>query len=275
MGTSTSSMGPGSGVSLDPPWLDDVLGDIGTGGAFPPGDEGPIVPPPSATGTAPPARYGDARRELGKYVKNGDTQNLANALGHYSRRGSGGAKAAASRMRASTRAGAELFSFLNAISQRSSPEAANWVDALRATIPSADDVVDAIIRELSPAGGSADEESYRDAMALALSDLVRDDATIDVLSMRVDDIWELMKGYLATEVANRVCFDLGPIFENPQIDATTAVLRERQMRLFIKNELGMHVDLLRGTSANPTRTQLDSILQETLTMTFELFEAQL
>jgi hypothetical protein len=177
-------------------------------------------------------------------------------------------------MRASTRAGAELFSFLNAISQRSSPEAARWVDELRSTNPSADDVVDAIVRELAPPGGSADEESFRDAMGLALSDLVRDDPTVDPLSMRVDDIWELMKGFLATEVANRVCFDLGPIFESSQIDATTAVMRERQMRLFIKNELGTHVDLLRGTSANPTRAQLDSILRETLTMTFELFEAQ-
>lgn len=274
MGTSTSSTGPGSGVSLDPPWMDDVLDDIATGSSVPASDGDPVVSPSGAPGIAPTARYGDARRELGKYVKNGNAQHLGNALGHYSRRGSGGASAAASRMRASTRAGAELFSFLNAISQRSSPEAARWVDDLRATNPSADDVVDAIVRELAPPGGSADEESFRDAMGVALSDLVRDDPTVDPLSMRVDDIWELMKGFLANEVANRVCFDLGPIFESSQIDAATAVMRERQMRLFIKNELGTHVDLLRGTSANPTRAQLDSILQETLTMTFELFEAQ-
>ncbi|WP_194727273.1 Qat anti-phage system associated protein QatB [Noviherbaspirillum malthae] len=275
MGTSTSSMGPNSGVSLDPPWIDEVIGDIGAGSSVPPSDGEAIESPPGASGTAPSARYGDARRELGKYVRNGDTQHLGKALGHYSRRGSGGAGAAASRMRASTRAGAELFSFLNAISQRSSADAARWVDELRATNPSADDVVDAIVRELAPPGGSADEESLRDAMALALSGLVRDDPTVDPLDMRVDDIWELMKGYLATEVANRVCFDLGPVFESAQIDATTAVMRERQMRLFIKNELGMHVDLLRGRNANPTRAQLDSILQETLTMTFELFEAQI
>lgn len=274
MGTSTSSMGPGSGVSLDPPWLDEVVSDIGAGSSVPLGDEVPLIPPPESSGTAPPARYGDARREFGKYARNGDNHHLGNALGHYSRRGNGGASAAAGRMRASTHAGAALFSFLNAISQRTSPEAARWVDDLRITNPSADDVVDAIIRELAPPGGSADEESFRDAMGLALSDLVKDDPTVDPLSMRVDDIWELMKGFLATEVANRVCFDLGPVFESAQIDATTAVMRERQMRLFIKNELGMHVDLLRGTSENPTRGQLESILQETLTMTFELFEAQ-
>lgn len=273
MGTSTSSVGPGSNVSLDPPWLNDVSSVVGTGSSVQPDDTEPEVPP-FETGTAPPARYVDARRELGKYIKNGGTQHVGNAVGHYSRKGSGGAKMAASRMRASTRAGAELFSFLNAVSQRSSPEAIQWVDNLRATNPSADDVVDAIVRELSPPGGSADEESLRDAMGLALSDLVKDDPTIDPLSMRVDEIWDLMTGYLSIEVANRLCFDLGPIYESSQMDPTTAVLRERQMRLFIKNEIGAHIDLLRETSPNPNRSQLNSILQETLTMTFELFEAQ-
>jgi hypothetical protein len=275
MGTSTSSTGPASGVSLDPPWLDDVIGEIGNGSTVSPSDGAPAVPPSGATGTAQPARYIDARRELGKYAKNGDTQHLRNAIGHYSRKGSGGAGAAASRMRASTRAGAELFSFLNAISQGTSPEARRWVDDLRANAPSAEDVVDAIVRELSPPGGSADEESFRDAMGLALSDLVKDDPTIDPLGMSIDDIWELMKGYLATEAANRLCFDLGPVFESSLIEPKTAVIREREMRRFLKNEIGSHVDLLRGTSANPTRAQLDSILQESLKMTFELFEAEL
>lgn len=275
MGTSTSSTGPGSGVSLDPPWLDEIIGEIDNGSTVQPSDGGPDAPPPGETGTAPPARYGDARRELGKYAKNGDSQHLRNAIGHYSRKGSGGAAAATNRMRASTRAGAELFSFLNAISQGTSAEASRWVDDLRASTLSAEDVVDAIVRELAPPGGSADEESFRDAMGLALSELVKDDPTIDPLGMRVDDIWELMKGYLATEVANRLCFDLGPIFESSQIDPKTAVMREREMRRFLKNEIGAHIDLLRGASANPTRAQLNSILQESLKMTFELFEADL
>lgn len=275
MGTSTSSSGPAAGASLDPPWLDDIAEVIGGGGSVPLDDQEEVESPVSALGVAPPARYGDARRELGKYLKNGNTQHLRKALGHYSSRGSGGAKAAANRMRASTRAGATLFSFLNLVSQGTSSEARQWVEDLRASNPSAEDVVDAIVRELSPAGGSADEESFRDAMAQALSELISDDPDIEPLAMGIDQIWELMKGYLAIEAANRLCFDLGPIFETAQLDPRTVVIREREMRRFIKNEIGLHVDLLRGTSANPTRGQLDAILQEALKMTFELFEADL
>ena len=275
MGTSTSSEGPQSGVSLDPPWLDDVAGGVGGGSSVPPTDTDPIPTPSGATGIAPPARYGDARRELGKFLKTGSNDSLRKALGHYSARGSGGASAAATRMRASTRAGATLFSFLNALSQGTSAQSRQWVADLRATNPSAEDVVDAIVRELAPAGGSADEESFRDAMALALSDLLKEEPDIDPLSMGLDSIWELMKGYLATEAANRVCFDLGPIFESAQIDPKTAVMREREMRRFIRNEIALHVDLLRNKDPNPTRAQIDGILQDALKMTFDLFEADL
>lgn len=275
MGTSTASTGPNGGVSMDPPWLDDVVSEIGGDGTVVPNDGVHPAPPVDPTGNAPTNRYGNARREFGKFAKTGNTQHLRDAVGHYSRRGSGGAGATASRMRASTSAGAALFSFLNAVSQGATAEARKWVDDLRATNPSAEDVVDAIVRELAPPGGSADEESLRDAMDQALSEVIKDDPTVDPLSLGVDDIWELMKGYLAIEAGNRLCFDLGPIFESSQLDPRTAVLREKEMRHFLKNEIGAHVDLLRGTVANPSRAQLDSILQESLKMTFELFEADL
>lgn len=273
MGTSTSSRGPGPNVSLDPPWLDDVVGELG-GGAVPSADGEP-VPPQGALGTAQPARYAEARRELKKFIKTGSTDNLRDAIGHYSRKGSGGAGAASTRMRASTRAGAELFTFLNALGQGGSVEARQWLQDLQSGSPTADDVVDAIVRELSPPGGSADEEALRDSMASALTELLLESPGIDLLHLQTSDIWELMKNFLSSEVAHRLCFDLGPLFESAKVDPTTAVQREREMRLFIKLEIGEHLDLLRGKNPNPTRAELDGVLQETLKMTFELFEAGL
>lgn len=273
MGTSTSSRGPGPNVSLDPPWLDDVLDELG-GDAVPPADGEP-VPPKGASGTAQPARYAEARRELRKFIKNGNTDHLRDAIGHYTRKGSGGAGAASTRMRASTRAGAELYSFLSAVSQGASAEARQWVQDLQKGDPTADDVVDAIVRELSPPGGSADEEALRDSMASALTELVIENPGIDLMHLQTSDIWELMKSYLASEVANRLCFDLGPLFESAKVDPVTAVQRERDMRVFIKEEIGAHLDLLRDSKPNPSRSDLDAIFRETLKMTFELFEAGL
>ena len=70
MGTSTSSRGPGPNVSLDPPWIDDVLDGLGSG-TVPVGDGEP-VPPTGASGAAQPARYSEARRELKKNTQGRD-----------------------------------------------------------------------------------------------------------------------------------------------------------------------------------------------------------
>ncbi|WP_241133626.1 Qat anti-phage system associated protein QatB [Achromobacter insuavis] len=250
-----------------------MLDELG-GDAVPPADGEP-VPPEGASGTAQPARYAEARRELRKFIKNGNTDNLRDAIGHYTRKGSGGAAAASTRMRASTRAGAELYSFLNAVSQGASAEARQWVQDLQRGNPTADDVVDAIVRELSPPGGSADEEALRDSMASALTELVIENPGIDLMHLQTSDIWELMKSYLASEVAHRLCFDLGPLLESAKVDPVTAVQRERDMRIFIKEEIGAHLDLLRDSKPSPSRSDLDAIFQETLKMTFELFEAGL
>lgn len=274
MGTSTSSSGPGSGNPLDPPWLDDVAAGVGAGSCVPVGDPG-VPQRTGPPGNSPPARYRDARRELRRFINTGSRESLGKALGHYSRTGSGGSGAVASRMRASTKAGAELFAFLSTVSGGRSQQARAWVAELRATGATADDVVNAIVRELAPPGGSADEESLRDSMASALSDLLVEDPNLDLLSLREDDIWSLMNLFLAAEVANRVCFDIGQSFESSGVDPATAILREQEMRSFIRSEVSATVATLRAGTANPTRAQLDTLMQAAVQTTFAVFEGLL
>lgn len=277
MGTSTSSVGPMGRSPLDPPWLDDI--PTGAGGGVPPGNSGP---PPSDGGSplpagpvAPLGRYREARRELRRYIETGDRGSLGRALGHYSRRGSGGAAAAASRMRASTKAGAALFSMLSAAASRSTPVISQWVDALRNSGATAEDVANAIVHELSPPGGSADEESLRDSMAIALSELMQDNPGIDLLALGNDDIWALMDFFLAAEVANRVCFDIAQVLERATVEPIVAVQREREMREFIKSEVKAAVRDLRAVTPNPTQAQMESLMREAVKTTFQVFEGLL
>lgn len=272
MGTSTSSGGPKGGSQLDPPWLDDI--PIGAGGGAPAGD-GASPPPVGLPQVAPPGRYRDARRELHRFIESGDKGSLGKALGHYSSRGSGGAAAAASRMRASTKAGAGLFSMLSAVASRSTPAISQWVDALRNSGATADDVANAIVQELSPPGGSTDEESLRDSMAVALSELMQVNPGIDLLSLGQDDIWSLMDFFLAAAVANRVCFDMGQALERSNVEPVVAVLREREMREFIKSEVKATLQDLRAANPNPTRTQMESLMQDAVRTTFQVFEGSL
>jgi hypothetical protein len=175
-------------------------------------------------------------------------------------------------MRASTKAGAELFSMLSAAASRSTPAISQWIDALRNTGATAEDVANAIVQELSPPGGSADEESLRDSMAVALSELMQGNPGIDLLSLVQDDIWALMDFFLAAEVANRVCFDMGQAFERANVEPLVAVQREREMREFIKSEVKVAVRDLRAANPNPTQVQMESLMRDAVKTTFEVFE---
>lgn len=281
MGTSTSSSGPRSNISLDPAWLDGLAGTGGGGGgggdgdgAQPQGDgnQPPAAPQPQI---APARRYAGAKRNIGAFVRTGSHASLGRGIGQYSRSGMGGAGQAARRMRASTKGGAGLVSFLQQVANRATPEARSWVDALNATAPSVDAVVDAIVNAVVPPAGSVDEESIRDSMALALSELVALDPACNLLQMRPDDTWTLMQLYLGQEVCNRIRFDAGQFFESARLNPALAVQREIEMREFIRNEVGAQLRTLRAAQPNPTKQQLESIMQDALRLTFEVYEGML
>lgn len=285
MGTSTSSSGPGPGVSLDPPWLD-AIGGGGSAGeskdvpgdSRPSGQEGApgeeerpqdAISPPKL---APARRFASAKRDLSTFARTGDTHNLGRGIGHYSRSGMGGSRQAANRMRASTRAGAGLVSFLEQVRDGATAEARRWVDVLVAGAPSADAVVDAIVEAVMPAGGSADEESIRDSMAVALSELMVISPECDVLRMSVEDTWTLMQLYLSREVCNRLRFDMGQALESAKLNPAVSVQRELEMRQFVRNEISVQLADLRGGAPNPTQGQLDRLMQEALRLTFAVYE---
>jgi hypothetical protein len=284
MGTSTSSAGPGAGASLDPPWLNQLLPAIATTAAsapaanvaHEPGTATPALAPPTfSTLVAPAGRFSAARRNLGDFVRTGNKGALARSIGHYSRKGMGGATTAAGRMRASTRAGAGLVSFLQAARDGTDTHIASWVQNLLAKNPSSDDVVDAIVQELAPPGGSEDEESLRDSMAAALSELILLQPDVDLLQMSDTDTWTLLQLFLGNEVCNRLEFDIGQFFESAKLNPLLGVKRELEMREFVKNEVGVQLTTLRAKTPDPSKQQLDALVQEAVRMTFEVYEGVL
>lgn len=274
MGTSATSAGPGANVSFDPPWLN----DIPVGGAGEAGNQDGAAPSPiqpAAEGVAPAQRFRGARTSLGTFARNGDTKALGRAAGHYSRTGMGGARNVAARMRTSTKAAAGLGSFLQAARERSDPKINQWMDNLRATNPSAQTVIDAIVSQIIPEGGSIDEESAKDSMAQAMSELTAWDPSADLLALQDAQIWTLMQLYLGHEACNRMYADIGQLFESARFDPATVVHRTNEMRNFLKNAVAAQLETVRQATPNPTRQQLETLLREVVKTTFTVFEGSL
>ena len=281
MGTSSSSSGPGSGVPFDPPWLSSVTSEIGSPLEQISGDPSQSEQNPQQTVTttqpvevAPPRRFGTARRYLGEYASSGDRGALKKALGSYSRKGMGGALKVASRMRTSTAAGAGLFNFLQGVRDSTETQVRDWVNQLTSKNLSANEVADEIIDQLMSTGGSLEEESCRDSMAQAMSELLTINPDVDLLNMDNDSIWTVVELFMANEAFNRLILDIGQIFESDRYSPSEAVSRMNDMQEYLKSEISAQIQELRTDASSPTKAEMNNLLQIAIKITFEVFEEE-
>ena len=291
MGTSGSSDGPGGGVPFDPPWLDDIE-TAQPSEDQPPGDQDPYdgnsgdgqqKPPPEPTSeppvklgdVAPSRRFANARRALGEFARTGSEQSFKRAVGHYSHTGMGGARTAANRLRTSTRAAANVFNTLQSAREKTDPAINEWVDSLTSRNASAQEIADEIVKHVAPSGGSQDEAACQQSMAQAMEDLLTGDPNIDLLNLGDNDIWQLIESFLGYEAFHRLCLDIGQVFEDSTLSPRDRVTRMKEMRDYLKAELGAQIEALRIDTPNAASGQLQSILQNALQNTFAVYEGSI
>lgn len=282
MGTSSSSSGPGSGVPFDPPWLDSIIPYIENPIEPSPNEEEPpdqerhqsefLFPPEPL---APARRFGRARRDIAEYVKTGDKNYLKKAMGSYSRNGMGGATNVAKRMKVATTAGANLFNFLQGIRNNSAPEVRVWINQLIERSLSIYEIADELVNQILPIGGSLDEESCKNAMSQAISELLNIEQDIDFMHMDDNHIWKIMELFIANEAFNRINLDIGQVFESAKYSPQEAVFRMNEMSEFLKSEISIQIKKLRAKSLNPSGNEINNILKSAIKITFEVFEEEI
>ncbi|KXV15631.1 hypothetical protein CR51_02165 [Caballeronia megalochromosomata] len=224
---------------------------------------------------APPRRFAPARRQLSDYAATGDSGAFRRAVGHYSRTGMGGARRAAGRMRAATVAAGGLVSFLQAARDGTDPAVNTWIQTLTATNPSTNEVVDAIVRQVVGIGGTVDEDSIRDSMAFALSELASEQPDMNPLSMTDGNIWSLVEQYLSVECCNRLQIDIGQLFESARLSPVEVVRRTDDMREYMKAEISAQLREIRQKHPSPNPGEFERIMQQALADTFAVFEGEL
>jgi len=279
MGTSTSSTGPASGISMDPPWLDDINSDVTV-----PTDSNSSSEQESETPTeqpttqepavlAPRARFGTARKNLGEFARTGSQDSFKKAAGHYSKKGMGGATNVAKRMRASTSSVSGLVSFLRDVKDSTIPAIKDWAQNLMSKSPTANEVIDAIINRVTDEGGIIDEESIKDSMANAMSDLLEQNPTIELLNLGDDESWNLIEGFLAYEASSRLQLDIGQLLERT-LTPLEMVQRIDEMRDYLKSEISAQLQPYKSSDKHPDIGKLNAVIQQALESTFIVFEGE-
>ena len=273
MGTSASSNGPGSGISLDPAWLDDIdfngADSLGEGQTD---DNSSDVSQDSLNtlNIAPRGRFSSARRDMREYVRSGSSDSLRRSLGHYSRTGMGGAKALSHRMRASAKVGSNFYGAFRSL--RDDPEFAlgKVLSDLKAQGANARQIISTIVEHVCPTGGSIDEVSLRNSATAALSEYLEEHPTVDFCRLSDDQMWELTGTYVANEIFERIQMDIGQAFEKNDIVVSDRIIRMNNMRSFIQADVAVQLNKIRETELKTVN--IEKLIQHTIRATFEVYE---
>lgn len=281
MGTSTSSTGAGSGVSFDPPWLDDAETGIDSSHA-----DKPISPIPAPENgsdganesdsendnitpqhVAPAGRYQEARRALTGFVQSGSGSDLRRSISSFIKKGMGGSVKAANRMRTSAIASASLGGFLATARDGTDPDIDAWVASVKQRNLSAHDTALEVVQKLLPTGGSIDEESAKHAMNQAISHLYEVDPTADIFNLADDQIANVMAFTVAYDVYNRVQLELGRVFEKLKYVPSVIQQRLAQVLDYIMVVVNKSMGKVRsGSTSHSMREIATSALQDALTV---------
>lgn len=215
MGTSQSSMGPGGGSPLVPPWADDQ-------------PDQPLVPPQIA-------RFKPFRQNLGSFVSSGERRDLRRAVGYYARKATGGSGNAARRMGSVTQAGASLFGALSGIP--ASPGERSVDIGSLAGLP-CEVAISAISQALTSEDGDTDK--IRAAMNHALVEALDGVDIFNPDNITDDVLVDTMIGYLSESIFLQMVMDAGKAWNKAETPLQ-AMEAETALRELIKVVVDRHM----------------------------------
>ena len=266
MGTSSSSKGPKGGVSFDPLWIDSDIAKIsGT----------PISVAsntnPSEIILAPANRFTDARRNFRAYINDGRSQSLQRSIRSYVRHGLGGVARASGRMKFASVVGARAFSLFKGAKDADQLRFREKLAELLESEHTTEDVISTIVDFILPLSGSVDEESCRNAMAEALSDLLVDKPDIDILNLPEEDIWELLKRFIEKQIVRQITFDIGQVLESDAINIEDKINRLDEIERFVQSVVTNSFDKVRNKNPDLSQSEVARIISEAVELTFKVF----
>lgn len=277
MGTSASSSGPGSGVSLIPPWVPEpeIDPEIVPEGEQNPEIDEPAVPQPALPQVAPAGRFRGARINLGRFADSGSQGGLGRGLGHYARSGLGGSRIAARRMASTARNAGALYSVLRGLGSGAPPQVDLSIDPAGLAGLPAREIVDRIAEALSPSDGTLDAEASRTSISWAMCEFMRREPGADLLALTLNQILRTMVLYIGADICSRIELDVGKTVLEKAPDPATAVERVQEMKRFVRQVVANRFRR-RSPDAGPlTQREATRLASRVIQDTFEVFESYL
>ena len=279
MGTSQSSGGPGSGVSMVPSWTPAPPAgdapDSDVQGLDEPADDGPAppqAPPPVPAPLAPPARFLGVRRALGDFARSGDGRDMRRSLGHYVRTGYGGSPTATRRFGGTAATAGALGGTLARVAGGQPAEPGSPLDPALLAGRNVQEVMDAVVEAVRPVDGTQDAEAERAAIRDALTELLTRFPDADLLNLAPEQRAFAIERFTAIDVFRRFELDVGKTIVEKAPSAVTALSRLKEVRDYVKQSVAAAFRKLRDAGRSLTSGRISEIVRDALRETFDVFE---
>lgn len=284
MGTSKSGTGPGPGVPLTPPWVPDPVpaappadgdGD-GTDGVD--GQNNPdTTPPPSAALSlpaeiAPARRFGAARTNMGSFARSGSHDDMRRGLGHYVHKGYSGSGATARRMGGTARAAGALYGALSSAAAGQPAAPGSPFDPALLAGRSADEIMDALVEAVRPVDGTQDAEAGRDAIKVALSELLEQHPDANLLELSEDQRLFAIERYISRDVFNRIVLDIGKSIQDNAPSASAGLSRLKEISDYVRETVAGRFRSLRKAGEQLDARRVSQLVNQALQEAFSVFE---
>lgn len=256
-----------------PPWVPDPVPPNDQHDPLP--DQPPAdlpVPPPipsQPTPIAPPGRFGPSRANLGRYAQSGSRTDMQRGLGHYVRKGLGGANTATRRFGGTAVSAGALYS---ALSGGGTTATGSSFDLSLLVGRSANDIIYAVADAVQPIDGTQDAEARHRSVVDALSELLKRFPEADLQNLSEEQKLFTVERFVGIDVYALFYLDVGKSIQAKAPSATVALARGREVKDYIKEAISAVFRQLRATGQRLTESRLVAIVRQTLQETFQVFE---
>jgi hypothetical protein len=279
MGTSQSSGGPGSGVSMVPSWTpppptSEVTGSEAEGGDAPTDDGGtpPQVQLSVVVPIAPPARFLGVRRALSEFARSGDGQDMRRSIGHYVRTGYGGSARATRRFGGTASTAGVLGAALARVAEGQPAEPGSALDPALLAGRDVQEVMNAVVEAVRPIDGTQDAEAERAAIRDALTQLLTRFPDADLLHLDPEQRAFVIESFTAIDVFRRFELDVGRTIVEKAPSAVTALSRLKEVRDYVTQSVAAAFRKLRNAGRSLTSGRISEVVRDALSETFDVFE---
>jgi hypothetical protein len=183
---------------------------------------------------------------------------MRRGLGHYVRKGLGGAGIAARRFGGTVSTAGTLY---GALSSAASGQAA----ALGSPF-------DPALLAGRPVDGTQDTEASRQAIRDALSELLNRFPEADLLNLSEDQRIFAIERYVAVDVYNRFRLDVGKAIQDRAPGIAAALARFKEVKDYIKQTVSAAVRQVRTAGQALNARRITQMVRQALRETFQVFE---